>query len=55
MFAGGNLALLWRSVLERETSHGDLILGGIDRLELFILLRRKNLAAQIAMVWGENC
>ena len=55
MFAGGNLAFLWRSVLEREGSTGDLVLGGIDRLELFIPLRRKNVSAQLAMIWSEIC
>lgn len=37
-FAGGNSPFPWGSVLEREVSNGDLVLGGIDRLELFIPL-----------------
>lgn len=53
MLAGGNLAFLWRSILERDASNGGLVLGGIDRLELFTPLRRKKLSAQIAKVWGE--
>lgn len=36
--------------MEREASNGDLVLGGADRLGLFIPLRRNNISAQIAMV-----
>lgn len=51
MFAGGNLAFLWRSVLERDAPNGGL--GGTEKLEFFVPLRRKKLSVQLAMVWGE--
>lgn len=53
MFAGGNLAFLWRPVLERDAPNGGLCLGGMEKLEPFVPLRRKKLSVQLAMVWGE--
>lgn len=43
MFAGGNLAFLWRSVLERDASSGGLGLGGIDKLEFFCTTEKKKM------------
>lgn len=54
-FSGGVLAFLWRSVLEREASIGDLVWGGIDRLALLVPLKRKSLPARIAVVWSDIC